>query len=195
MTMYLQQRTHFPVLLCQFHCRLCDNAAGYRAVQEPHLLSCIFKHAYTHKPVALWMPAWLLVKRSVLKPWTRGLFASRAGEFQSGAREAPLCLQRSKASFYTALFTFCSLQQLNCTQKRPFLPVLCPYCFCFSLPLTWLPSDSWFNPCVRKGNYVLNWIIGSFPQMSAHPPTQHQIQNSPQGWAVKCSLLDQHHII
>ncbi len=110
--------------------------------------------------------------------WTRELIASQAGQLQSGAREAPPCLPRSKASFSKALFAFCSLQQLNSTQKSLFLPLLCPLFSLFTF------SDSaalWqlIQLLCTKGNYVLNWIIGSFLQMSAHPPTQPQTLNPP----------------
>lgn len=116
--------------------------------------------------------------------WTRELIASQAGQLQSGAREAPPCLPRSKASFSKALFAFCSLQQLNSTQKSLFLPFLCQ--LFFSL-FTFSDSAAFWQLIqflCTKGNYVLNWIIGSFLQMSAHPPTQPQTLNSPLGWAV-----------
>lgn len=95
-------------------------------------------------------------------PRTRELIASQAGQLQSGAQEAPPCLQRSKAFFSKALFAFCSLQQLNSTQKSLFLPFLCPYSFRFSLSLTRLPSDSWFNSCVLKEIMCLIGLLGVF---------------------------------
>lgn len=122
--------------------------------------------------------------------WTRELIASQAGQLQSGAREAPPCLQRSKASLSKALFTFCSLQQLNCTRKSPFSVRTLFLLFTLSdLAAFW----QLIQFLCTEGNYVLNWIIGSFHQMSAHPPTQPQIQNIPLGWAARYkSLLDRH---
>lgn len=111
---------------------------------------------------------------------TRELIASQAGQLQSEAREAPPCLLRSKGSFFKALFGFCSLQQLNSTQKILFSSFLCPLfsLFTFSdLAAFWQLIRS----LCTKGNDVLNWIIGSFLQMSAHPPTQPQTLNCPLG--------------
>lgn len=119
-------------------------------------------------------------------PWTRELIASQAGQLQSGAQEAPPCLQRSKAFFSNALFAFYSLQQLNSTQKSLTLSLSVLF-----LLFTFSDSAAFWQLIqflCTKGNYVLNWIIGSFLQMSAHPPTQPQTENSPLGSAVwyKC---------
>lgn len=68
---------------------------------------------------------WLLVKGATLKTRTRELITSQARQLQSGAYEAPPCLQGSTAFFFKALFAFCSLQPLNSTQKKSlFLPFL-----------------------------------------------------------------------
>lgn len=112
--------------------------------------------------------------------WTRELIASQAAQLQSEAREAPPCLLRSKGSFFKALFGFRTPQQLNSTQKSLFSPFLHPL---FSL-FTFSDSAAFWQlirSLCTKGNDVLNWIIGSFLQMSAHPPTQPQTLNSPSG--------------
>lgn len=137
-------------------------------VEEPHLFSCIFKHVCTQTHTHLHshpVKGSLALGQGISATdwsWTRGLIASQAGQLQSEAREAPPCLPRSKGSFSKALFGFCSLQQLNSTQKSLFSPFLCPLFFRFSLSLTWLLSDSWFNSCVLKEMMCLIGLLGVF---------------------------------
>lgn len=177
-------------ILFLYECEVSYRTAQ-RTVEEPHLHSCIFKHTCTHTHLCTVKGCLALGQGISAKDWswTRELIASQAGQLQSGAREAPPCLPRSKASFSKALFAFCSLQQLNSTQKSLFLPFLCPL---FSL-FTFSDSAAFWQLIqflCTKGNYVLNWIIGSFLQMSAHPPTQPQTLNSSLGWAVRYMFPD-----
>lgn len=104
---------------------LCEYEASYRTLRSegaPSLFSCIFKHACTrtHTYCERQLGSW---SRDKNESRARKLIVSQAGQLQSGAREAPPCLQRSKASFSKALFAFCSVQQLNSTQRSLFLPV------------------------------------------------------------------------
>lgn len=160
-----------------------SNGTALWTVEEPYHFSCIFKHVCTVHMQTLTLSHNVKGSQGISATdwsWTRELIASQAGQLQSEAREAPPCLLRSKGSFFKALFGFCSPQQLNSTQKSLFSPFLRPFfsLFTFSdLAAFWQLIRS----LCTKGNDVLNWIIGSFLQMSAHPPTQPQTQNFPLG--------------
>lgn len=145
---------------------------AHRTVEVPRLFSCIFKHACTdthsHTVKGSLAPGQGISAKDW--SWTRELIASQAGQLQSGAREAPPCLPRSKASFSKALFAFCSLQQLNGTQKSLFLPFSPSTLFRFSLLLTLLLSDSRFNSCVLKEIMCLIGLLGVlFKWVLTHP--------------------------
>lgn len=128
-------------------------------------ISPVSSHAYSSTCVLIhWKAAWLLVKGSLLKTGSgqESWSPAKQGSCKVEHGRAPPCLPRSKASFSKALFAFCSLQQLNTTQKSFFLPFLCPYHFRFSLSLTRLLSDSWFNASVLKEIVCLIGLLGVF---------------------------------
>lgn len=111
---YLFSLPPFIVCLCEYEA---SYRTAHRTVEDPHLVSCIFKHVCTHTNSHTVKGSLALGQGISAKDWSwmRELIASQAGQLQSGAREAPPCLPRSKASFSKALFAFCSLQQLNST--------------------------------------------------------------------------------
>lgn len=192
--------TYFPSYFSPaFIVRLCEYEASYRTahrtVEEPRLFSCIFKQACTHTQRdthSHTVKGSLALGQGISTKdwsWTRVLIGSQAGQLQSGAREAPPCLPRSKASFSKALFAFCSVRQLNSTQKSLFLAFLCPLFFRFSLSLTRLLSDSWFNSCVLKEIMCLIGLLGVFFKwVLTHPHSPSP--NSPLGRAVRYMFPD-----
>lgn len=164
----------FIVLLCEYEA---SYKTAHRTEEEPprspYLFSCIFKHARAHT-CTLWKAVWLPVKGSLVKagPGRESSAPAKQDSRQSGAREAPPCLPRSKASFSQALFAFCSVQAAEQYTEKPFLTSFhCPVfaAFTFSDSVAFWQS---IQLLCTKGNDVLNWIIGSFLQMSAHPPTR-----------------------
>lgn len=157
----------FPLIsLPLFIVFLCEYEASYRTaprtVEKSHLFSCIFKHAYT-RTRTLWKAAWLLVKGSLLKPapgresWSPAKQDSYKVEH---GRPRHVCRDLKPLSQKLCLhFVHCSGWTVH---RKAFSYPFSVNSFRFSLSLTRLLSDSWFNSCVLKEIMCLIGLLGVF---------------------------------
>lgn len=188
---------HISLLL--FSVFLCSYRTALRTVEDTHFLSCIFKHALTHTMIH-----------------THSLTHTHC-ERQLGSRSRDLCLRpvlderadrqpsRTVTKWSTGgpghvcrdlkpLSRKLCLHFVHCSSWTVHRKALSYPFSVHSFSLFTFSDLAAFWQLIQflctKGNYVLNWIIGSFLQMSAHPPTQPQTLNSPLAWAVRYVFPD-----
>lgn len=115
------------------------------------------------------------------EPW---IAAERDGNKVKQRRPLEVCQDLKGLSAKLCLdFVHCNSWTRH--KKKSFLPRFkCPpfLLFTFSDLAAFLELIQFL---CNKGNDVLNWIIGSFLQMSALPPTRPQTLNSPLRWSVQ----------
>lgn len=126
---------------------------------------------------------WHPDRRSLLKTrvWTRELIASQAGQLQSGGKETPPCLPRSKASFFLMLCLCFVLRSVRTIHKKS-LPLL----NLFSLFTHSDLAAFWQLIQFQKEIMCLIGLLGVFFKWGlTHPHTAPRSRFSG-GWAVLC---------
>lgn len=159
-----------------------------------HIQACSNTHHDTHTlshTHTLWKAAWLSVKGSLLKtgPGRESWSPAKQDSYKvEHGRPRHVCRDLKPLSRKLCLhFVHCSSWTVHRKALSYPFSVHSFSLFTFSdLAAFW----QLIQFLCTKGNYVLNWIIGSFLQMSAHPPTQPQTLNSPLAWAVRYVFPD-----